>query len=207
MKETQKEELKVLAIKTLMFTLSTSTVLVAGMFGYSKFISEDSPFKNTEVFTEVTEEEKEMVQEEAESEEEILHRNIAVFGTDAGGTRTDVIFVVNFNSETKEINVVNVPRDTKVDWSAEQRENMVDLGKSAPWTTKINEMTAYSGMDNIRESTINELETMFEIEIDNYIIVSLDAFRQIVDAIGGVDMYVPQDMYYQDSYQGLYINL
>lgn len=47
----------------------------------------------------------------------------------------------------------------------------------------------------------------FRIPIDYSAQVNIAGFRGIVDAIGGVDLYVPQDMYYNDPTQGLYINL
>ena len=36
---------------------------------------------------------------------------------------------------------------------------------------------------------------------------SSDTFRRVIDALGGVDYYVPQDMYYVDPVQDLYIDL
>ena len=72
-------------------------------------------------------------------------------------------------------------------------------------------MAAYGRINqnvgNIRDFTIDEIENILRVHIDNYVVVNLDAFKEIVDAIGGVDMYVPQDMYYVDNSQGLYINL
>lgn len=47
----------------------------------------------------------------------------------------------------------------------------------------------------------------FGIYFDYYAIVSTDAFVQIVDAIGGVDVYVQHDMHYDDPYQDLHIHI
>lgn len=136
-----------------------------------------------------------------------IYKNIAVFGVDKDGYRTDVIFVVNFNSVTNKVKALSLPRDTKVNWSEEQKQSLRDLGKYTVSTSKLNEMTAYGGIDNIRSFTINQIENMLGITIDNYVIVDINAFNKIVDAIGGVDLEVPQDMYYTDSAGGLYINL
>ena len=72
-------------------------------------------------------------------------------------------------------------------------------------------MAAYGRINknigNIRDFTIDEIENLLKVHIDSYVVINLDAFRELVDAIGGVDMYVPQDMYYKDDCQGLYINL
>ncbi len=47
----------------------------------------------------------------------------------------------------------------------------------------------------------------FGIPIDFYAQVNISGFRNIVDAIGGVDVVIQQDMYYYDPTQDLKINL
>ena len=44
-----------------------------------------------------------------------INKTLAVFGVDEEGLRTDVIFVLNYNSEKDRLRVISVPRDTKVD--------------------------------------------------------------------------------------------
>lgn len=136
-----------------------------------------------------------------------VNLNIAVFGVDKDETRTDVIFVVHFNSETGATKVVAVPRDTKVTWSDYQKEKARELGKSVHDESKITDMSSYGGIDNLRYFTINSLENTLGIKIDHYVVVNIDAFRKIVDAIGGVEVEVPRRMEYSDSSQGLYIDL
>ena len=62
-----------------------------------------------------------------------------------------------------------------------------------------------------RDFGINYLSTLihynFGIPIDYHAQVNLSGFRGVVNAIDGVDLYVPQDMYYNDPTQDLYINL
>ncbi len=45
-------------------------------------------------------------------EDEII--NVAVFGTDEDGVRADVNMVASFNTGTKELHFISVPRDSKV---------------------------------------------------------------------------------------------
>lgn len=47
----------------------------------------------------------------------------------------------------------------------------------------------------------------YGIPIDYYAQVNTSGFRNIVDAVGGVDLYVPQNMYHNDPTQNLLINL
>lgn len=138
--------------------------------------------------------------------DERMNKTIAIFGTDLEGSRTDVILVVNFNSETGKAHVISVPRDTKVEWKSDQRQL---LPKRNSWVSvsKINEMTAWGGIDQVRGLTVKELENILGIKIDNYVIVSLSAFREIIDSLGGVEFDVPQRMKKDDYSQNLHIDL
>lgn len=140
-----------------------------------------------------------------------INKTLAVFGVDEDGYRTDVIFVVNYNSETNKTRVISIPRDTKVNWSEGQKQVMAERKGYSVDVSKINEMTSYAGIENIRTSTIDEIENMLGIEVDNYVIITIDAFRQIVDAIGGVEVDVPaldgNGLHYDDNYAGLHIHL
>ena len=181
-------------------------VLIAGIMIYNNTIASESV---SQVKNELTEEEKAF--EAAKKEVGELNKTIAVFGVDEDEVRTDVIFVVNLNTMTNKVKVVSIPRDTKVIWTDKQKRAYTQLTGNSISVSKLNEMAAYGRINqnigNIRDFTIDEIENILRIHIDNYVVINLEAFKEIVDAIGGVDMYVPQDMYYVDNYQGLYINL
>ncbi|OOB79926.1 MAG: hypothetical protein BEN18_02025 [Epulopiscium sp. Nuni2H_MBin001] len=150
---------------------------------------------------------EEIVEPQHVEEANTINKTVAVFGTDLDGYITDTILVVNINSITNKIKVVSIPRDTKVEWTSAQQSALENRRGFSVSSTKINEMTAYAGIDNIKDFTVKQIEMLLGIEIDNYVVVSLSAFKDVVDAVGGVEMYVPVDMYYVDSYQGLYIDL
>ncbi len=141
--------------------------------------------------------------------EKQIKTNVAVFGTDEDGFRTDVIFVVTFDSKTKKIGLVSVPRDTRVSITDGMVEFAKEKGKSIEkgFTCKINEIHAYAPKKYRSEFSVMQLEDLLNIKIDYYVKVDLKAFRSIVDAFGGVDIDVPQDMDYEDPYQDLYIHL
>lgn len=206
--EKQKKKLLKTFLITAGITLALcAVILIAGVVIYNNTLGaqSESEVKNVEL----TEEEKQFEEEKKEVSQ--LNKTIAVFGVDEDEVRTDVIFVVNFNTTTKKVKIVSIPRDTKVYWSDKQRRAYNELTGNNISISKLNEMAAYGRINknvgNIRDFTIDEIENLLKVHIDNYVVVNLDAFREIVDAIGGVDMYVPQDMYYKDDCQGLYINL
>ncbi len=119
--------------------------------------------------------------------------NFIVAGTDAEGGLTDTLMVVHFNTDTGELNILQIPRDTYVDY-----------GKSYH---KINGANAYGGVELLQQT----IEENLGIEIHHWAIVNLKAFRLLVDEIDGVEVEVPslggKGMQYTDPYQNLTINL
>jgi len=136
-----------------------------------------------------------------------VNLNVAVFGVDKEQTRTDVIFVVNFDSSKRKVSLVSVPRDTRVDICDTARIVLDETGNWYPDYCKINEVHAYAGKKEGTHCAVLQLEDLLGIDIDHYVKINLDGFRAVVDMIGGIEMEVPQDMYYVDPYQDLYIDL
>lgn len=114
---------------------------------------------------------------------------ILIMGTDNAGLRTDVLMVGFVNGRDKRVDVLSIPRDTQV--------------KIGSRYYKINSAYAIGR----EEQTIETVENLLGIEIDGYVKFSFETFRETIDAIGGVNFNVPQDMFYEDPYQDLYIDL
>jgi len=113
---------------------------------------------------------------------------ILVVGNDDGSGNTDTIMVGMLDTEEGKLNVVNLPRDTMVNVS---------------WSIKkINSVLANKGIDGLKA----ELRELLGFTVDCYCIVDLKAFVRLVEAIDGVDFYIPQDMYYYDPDQNLEID-
>ena len=55
--------------------------------------------------------------------------------------------------------------------------------------------------------TIRTIEDTLGIRIDKYIMVHDEAVKKIVEALGGVDIYVEKNMHYNDYSGNLHINL
>ncbi len=116
--------------------------------------------------------------------------NILVYGRDKVAMNSDTIMVANLDATSGKINILHVPRDT-VYLDDNRRQH------------KINYVYATKG----REGLITELQQLLGIHIDKYVSITTDAFRDVVDAIGGVEVDVPQDMQYEDPYQDLVIDI
>lgn len=96
------------------------------------------------------------------------------------GTRTDTLMLFKVNFESGKIDILSIPRDTRV--LIRGRED------------KINHAHAFGGPS----LTIRTIEDFLGIDLNYYVKVDYKAVRSIVDAIGGVEIDVPQRMRYSD---------
>jgi len=125
-------------------------------------------------------------------------QNILLLGVDSNGadsdlwvgTRTDTMILLNIDPKTKTVNAISIPRDSKV-----------YLPKNMG-VQKINAAHAIGGVG----MTIKTVEDTLGVHIDKYVMFHDDAVRAIVEAIGGVDIYVEKDMHYNDNAGKLHIN-
>lgn len=132
--------------------------------------------------------------------------NILVLGMDIGDTRntqntsarrTDTMMLLNYNPRTDYINIVSIPRDTLI-----EVENAHDgNGNYIPYW-KINAAYALGG----EEEVIEQVQDLLDITVNYLVEVDYAAFRNLIDAIGGVEMTIDRDMYYDDDAQDLHIN-
>lgn len=126
-------------------------------------------------------------------------QNILLLGVDSNGegtdtwkgTRSDTIIVLNIDPSTHSVNAISIPRDSKV-YIADSHG--VD---------KINAAHAYGGI-NLAKKTI---EDTLGIRINKYIIVHDDGVKEVIDALGGIPIYVEKPMNYDDWSGKLHIHL
>ncbi|MFN9173992.1 MAG: LCP family protein, partial [Synechocystis sp.] len=104
---------------------------------------------------------------------------------------TDTMMVIRLDPEQKALLVLSIPRDTQVEIPGHGVQ-------------KINEANADGG-PALAAETVSGL--LGEVPIDRYIRVNVQAVEKLIDALGGVNVYVPKDLKYQDDSQHLYINL
>jgi polyisoprenyl-teichoic acid--peptidoglycan teichoic acid transferase len=105
--------------------------------------------------------------------------------------RSDTMMVVRLDPTTQSVNVLSIPRDTQV---ALPEEGLL----------KINQANLIGGAKTAAQVVSQNLNG---ITIDRYVRISTGAFREMVDLMGGVDVFVPMDMKYVDETQKLNIDL
>ena len=127
-----------------------------------------------------------------------------ILGRDTVGLNTDIVMLASFDVGNGGISIMQIPRDTYVE--IDNYPHKINAVYS------IMHKRAYNnGEKDTEEAGMRQMMDLLEedmnICIDNYALVNLAGFRNIIDIIGGVPMYVPYNMFYEDPEQNLYINL
>ncbi|KEK25445.1 polyisoprenyl-teichoic acid--peptidoglycan teichoic acid transferase TagU [Bacillus gaemokensis] len=86
--------------------------------------------------------------------------------------RSDSLMVITLNPKQKSMKLLSIPRDTYTE--------IVGKGKK----DKINHAYAFGGLN----MSVNTVENFLNTPIDYYIEVNMEGFKDIVDAVGGVDV-------------------
>ena len=126
-----------------------------------------------------------------DAKNEKTNYNFLLLGVDRSKRLSDVIMLASLDIEKERVTVAQIPRDTYAEYT------------SAAYR-KLN--GAVSALDGGR-SVADFLERIFEINIDYYVTLDLDAMAKIVDSLGGVEVTIPENMEYEDCSQGLSIKL
>lgn len=119
----------------------------------------------------------------------------------------DAIMVGSFHRESGQVNLMSVPRDMYTVLPEHRLNAMREDGLKPPQILKINAIRAFGGKKHGMKHLKAQLSEMLGVSFHHYVEADLTAFKGIVDAIGGVTMYIPRDMYYTDPVQGLTINI
>lgn len=104
---------------------------------------------------------------------------------------SDVMLLVQFEPEKKKIAMLSIPRDTRTEIEGHG-------------TRKINAANVEGG-PALTAKTVSNL--LGGAGIDRYIRINVLGVAKLIDALGGVTVYVPKDLKYRDDSQHLYINL
>ena len=104
---------------------------------------------------------------------------------------SDTMLLLRFDPNSGKFTALSIPRDTQAEIEGHG-------------IRKINEANSYGGPALAAQSVSNLLDG---VPIDRYVRVNVQGIAKLVDALGGVEVYVPKDMKYNDFSQHFYINL
>ncbi|GAP62627.1 hypothetical protein ARMA_1050 [Ardenticatena maritima] len=116
----------------------------------------------------------------------LVHRgpvHVLVLGIDQrpgenGPFRTDTMLLVRFNPATRRIALLSIPRDLWVD--------IPTVGEN-----RINTAHFFGGPDLARQT----VQQTLGVAVHYYVVVNFDGFTQIIDAMGGIDVDVPETLH------------
>ena len=106
---------------------------------------------------------------------------ILLVGEDQEKANTDTIMLLRFDTQEKRADIVSIPRDT-----------VLNVAGSAKKINSVYHHLQHGGIESLKDA----IQTITGFRPNNYIFVNLDAFEEVVEAIGGVWFDVPQDMVY-----------
>jgi LCP family protein required for cell wall assembly len=126
------------------------------------------------------------------------YTNILVLGLDDGvnaegaaGQRADAILLVSLDNTSGQVRFVSIPRDTLVQLPGQNK------------AARIN--TAYTAGG--APLAVRTADNLLGISIHQYVTIDMAALREIVDVLGGIDIYVEANMDYDDKEAGLSIHI
>ncbi len=131
--------------------------------------------------------------------------NFLVMGHDRAASLTDVMMIVSYDTESDVMVLTQIPRDTYVELEGSSYHKMNGLYNYFVAEAR-DEDSKDPELDGCKKAAAHLGKTL-GIKIHHSAVMDLDGFGSIVDAIGGVYMYVPYSMKYSDSAQNLYIDL
>lgn len=101
---------------------------------------------------------------------------------------TDMVMYINFDVKNSQLNMLQIPRDSYV-------------GMESTPNGKINAVMA-SGPDteNPINNIVDVIENQFKLPVDYYLSLDMDGMRDMVDALGGIEVYVPKELSFDGSY-------
>ncbi len=87
---------------------------------------------------------------------------------------TDALMLVSLSADASELATVSLPRDTVG----------VPLPDGGAWDGKINALYTAEGIDAL----VGAMEALYEVPIDAHVVLDMEDFTRMVDAVGGVEV-------------------
>jgi polyisoprenyl-teichoic acid--peptidoglycan teichoic acid transferase len=187
----RRKKRKTKRIIRILLTVFTFLLVGIGVFAYNVYSNMASAIDkmHNPISREVSEKREE--QAEFVEKDPISILLLGVDEREGDGGRTDTMIVMTINPITKSTKIVSIPRDTRADLidPKDPDENTID---------KMNHAYAFGGI----EMSITSIENFLNIPIDYYAEVNMQGFKDIVDAVGGIEV----NNEYEFELDGVYLS-
>jgi polyisoprenyl-teichoic acid--peptidoglycan teichoic acid transferase len=118
--------------------------------------------------------------------------NILVMGLDRRPregqalTRSDTMFVLTVDPQTKTAGILGIPRDLYVE---------IPDGDGGYFKDRINTALVFGEVNDYKggghQLAIDTVEHNLGVKIGHYVIIDFEGFKEVIDALGGIDVDVP----------------
>lgn len=128
--------------------------------------------------------------------------NVLLMGVDNAGLRTDAIMLASYDTDTNQVQMLSIPRDTRM-----------YIGSRYQKINAAHAITGGTGKIAGAQGTIEAVSRLTAVPINYYVEFSFDAIAKCMDQLGTVTFDVPdiegngKGMIYDDPVQGLHINI
>lgn len=194
-KKSVKKKKKHVVLKTFLILIALM-IITAGSYAFYLF-KQSEKAANKAFDKNNTREKSELRQEKVEP----LKDNISILfvGIDdskareqgSDHSRSDALMLATLNNKDKSVKLLSIPRDSYVYIPYVGHED------------KITHAHAYGGT----QATIDTVENLLNVPVDYYFRVNFDAFIDIVDALGGIEVDVPYELHELDENDKRTVNL
>ncbi|GEK33607.1 LCP family protein [Kurthia sibirica] len=129
----------------------------------------------------------------------ILVLGVEDYATGKETGRADTQIVMTFNPKKNKVNLVTIPRDTRV---------QIDHAGQYTGVHKINAAMTYGGLNQYgaEKLQLETTEKLLNIPIDAFVTVNFDGFRDVVNALGGIDIDIKYPFWEDNIYTKQRIN-
>ncbi|MFF1277984.1 LCP family protein [Streptomyces marokkonensis] len=114
------------------------------------------------------------------------------YGRDPGTERSDTVILLHLSAGRRSATAVSIPRDLMVDVPDCRRP---DGSRSEPMFAAFNSAFEVGGS----ACTIRTVEKLTDIRVDHHVVVDFDGFKDMVDAVDGVEVCLREPMDDKDA--------
>ncbi len=115
--------------------------------------------------------------------------DVTSVATNINNTKYDnSIFLFSFDTKNKKLKIISIPRDTM--FKANSNMNTLKYADSVDGPKYL----------------VNTVEALYNIKINYYAGFTYAGFKNVIDALGGVDLNINNNMNYDDNVQNLHIH-
>ncbi|MBT9281300.1 MAG: LCP family protein [Hydrogenibacillus schlegelii] len=136
---------------------------------------------------------------------------VLLLGTDTrpdlGSLNTDVIMLAVVNPAERKITLLSIPRDTRVmipGYGYAKINAAYAIGENRKARAERNGKPVTDTGPSLVKKTVSGY---FGVPVDRYVLLDFVAFKEIIDALGGIDVDVERRLVYHDPTDGTVIDL